>query len=113
MRQRPGWVFIDILMSLILIGLLATMLAAGANWHHRALTHLAESRAAFRLAESALISLQAAQPIDSSKFTCRQLSPSPDLPAMTWVQVTATVNGRSATLTGLVPKTNLPTGGGS
>jgi hypothetical protein len=103
MRRRRGWVFVDVVMGLILVGLTGTMLAAAGTWHYRLLKHLADSRAATRAAESALISIQAGEPVDQGKFAVRQLPTASDALGMQWVEVSATVDGRSASLVGLVP----------
>lgn len=113
MRSRRGWVFIDVVMGVILVGMIAGMLGAAAGWHYRALKHLADTRAATRLAESTLISLQTGQPVAAADSKCRELSAATDLPGMTWVEVSATVDGRSASLVGLVPNNSLTPAGGS
>jgi hypothetical protein len=103
MKRRRGWVFVDVVMGLILLGLSGTMLVVAANWHYRLLKHLADSRAATRLAESELISLQAGEPVDQGKFAVHQLPTASGSPGMQWVEVSATVDGRGASLVGLVP----------
>ena len=103
MKRRRGWVFVDVVMGLILLGLIGTMLAAAATWHYRLLQHLADSRAATRAAESALVSMQAGEPVGQGKFAVHALPTASDSPGMQWVEVSATVDGRSASLVGLVP----------
>ncbi len=114
MRIRRGWVFIDVVMAMILVSLIATMLGAAANWHQRALTHLSDSRSATRLAESAILSMQSGQALSQSAdaaLTIHKLSDSSDVPGKTWVEVDATVGNRRASLVGLVPQNTLPGGG--
>jgi|ERR1700678_2331059 hypothetical protein len=114
MRARRGWVFIDVVMAMILVSLIAAMLGAAADWHQRALRHLADSRSATRLAESAILSMQSGQTPPASgdaALTIHKLSNSSDIPGKTWVEVDATVGKRHASLVGLVPPNTLPGGG--
>jgi hypothetical protein len=114
MRARRGWVFIDVVMAMILVSLIAAMLGLAADWHQRALRHLADSRSATRLAESAILSMQSGQapsPSGDAALTVRKLSDSSDVPGKTWVEVDATVGNRRASLIGLVPQNTLPGGG--
>lgn len=114
MRFRRGWVFIDVVMAMILISLIAAMLGAAANWHQRALRHLADSRSATRLAESAILSMQSGQTPSrgsDAALTIHKLSDSSDIPGNAWVEVDATVGNRRASLVGLVPQNTLPGGG--
>jgi hypothetical protein len=109
MRCRRGWVFMDVVMAMILLSLVAAILSTAAGWHQRALRHLADSRAAVRAAESALISLQAGQiPPNDSTIFLHKLTASSDVPGKAWVEVDAKAGQRSASLIGLVPA-----GGGS
>jgi type II secretory pathway pseudopilin PulG len=114
MRSRRGWVFIDVVMAIILVSIIAAMLSAAADWHQRALRHLTDSRSATRLAESAISSMQSGQTPSQggdSGLTFHKLSASSDFPGKTWVQVEATVGNRRASLIGLVPQNALPGGG--
>jgi Tfp pilus assembly protein PilX len=114
MRAPRGWVFVDVVMAMILVSLIAAMLGAAANWHQRALTHLADSRSATRLAESAILSMQSGQTPPQSAdatLTIHKLSDASDVPGKTWVEVDATVANRRASLIGLVPQNTLPGGG--
>ena len=120
MRARNGWVFLDVVMGIILVSFIAAILGAAADFHQRALRHLADSRAAVRLAESALLSMQSGQTPPSygdASLTFHRLSGSSDSPGKTWVRVEAAVGGRRASLVGLVPQNAVPTerssGGGS
>jgi Tfp pilus assembly protein PilX len=113
MRRRRGWVFLDVLVGLMILGIIGLTLGAGAAWHQRALAHLSDMRAASRVAESALISMQAREQFDRSKVVCREVAGAQNPAGMSWVEVSAKVNGRSASLVGLVPKESLSAGGGS
>jgi len=112
MRHRRGWVFVDVLMGMILITLIAAMLAAAAGWQQRALRHLADARAATRTAESALLAMQSGRALapNAGVHVLRLLTVS-NVPGEIWVQVDADQNGRAATLVGLVPQNALPAGG--
>ena len=108
MAQMParhrGWVFLDVLSGLVIVAILAGTLGAAVASRERALHHLADVRAAQRLAESALISLQSGQTAPAEGISIRDLpDASPNLQSK-WVQVTATVNGRQAQIIGLVAK---------
>lgn len=107
MRRRSGWVFIDVLTGIILVGALALILAAGASRQERGERHIANTRAAARLAESTLISLQALQqpalPRDA-RVVIRDLGPFADLPGMRWNEVRAEIGDQKVSIIGLVPK---------
>jgi hypothetical protein len=120
MRARNGWVFLDVVMGIILVSFIAAILGAAADFHQRAQRHLADTRAAARLAESALLSMQSGQtprPFGEASLAFHRLSASSDFPGKTWVRVEAAVGDRTASLVGLVPQTAVPTerssGGGS
>ena len=109
MPQRPtkcsrGWVFLDVVMALAIVAILAGILGSAAAARQRALHHLADSRAASRLAESVLISLQSAQPAPAGSIVIREISTASPVPAEKWIEVQATVNNRQADIIGLVPK---------
>src|SRR5271168_3978959 len=108
MRARRGWVFIDVMMAIILVTLIAAMLGAAADWHQRALRHLVDSRSATRMAESAILSMQSGQSPSDAGLIFHRLSAPSDSPGKTWVQVEATVGNRRASLVGLVPQNALP-----
>jgi Tfp pilus assembly protein PilX len=115
MRARRGWVFIDVVMAMILVSLIAAMLGVAADWHQRALRHLADSRSATRLAESAILSMQSGETPSQSGdagVTISKLSDASDVPGKAWVRVEATVGNRRSSLVGLVPQ-NVSSGGGS
>jgi hypothetical protein len=104
-KNHPaGWVFLDVLSGLLIVALLAATLGAAAAARERALHHLADTRAAMRAAESALISLQSGDTRPAEGVAIRRLPDVSPNPLSEWVQVRATVNGREAQLVGLVPK---------
>jgi hypothetical protein len=106
-----GWVFLDVLVGLLILSIIGLTLGAGAAWHQRALGHLADTRAASRLAESALTSLQAGQHLSTSGVHYHALAGKQQISGMSWIEVSATFNGRSATLVGLVPSQSVAGGG--
>jgi hypothetical protein len=114
MRHRRGWVFLDVLMGMILISIIAATLGLAVGSYHRALMHLADLRSASTFAESALISLQTGEtshvPLNV-KLEFHTLPAPPGIPGQTWVEVETTVGSRHATLVGLVPQRSLPGGG--
>lgn len=104
-NDRRGFLIIDMLIGLTLLGTLATVLAIGVRSQQKGAAHLAESRAALRAAEAALIDLQsgANQPTPRRGVTVR-VTDDPTTPASAghrWVRIEAICNGRSATLYGL------------
>jgi hypothetical protein len=101
---RKGWVFLDVVMALTIVAILGLVLGSAADARQRALNHLADSRAAERLAESALISLQAGQAAPGGAVIVHNLSIAAPVPDRNWVEVDATVNKREAAIIGLVPK---------
>jgi type II secretory pathway pseudopilin PulG len=115
-RAHRGWVFLDVLMAITIVAILTAILGLAVASHRRGLKHLADSRSATRLAESALISMQSGQSPSipaNSNLAFHELPVSPDLPGDVWIEVEASVNGRPASLVGLVPRNSLPHGGGS
>jgi type II secretory pathway pseudopilin PulG len=116
MRHSRGWVFLDVVMAIMIVAILAAILGFAAASHQRGLKHLADSRSATRLAESALISMQSGQSPSipaNSNLAFHELPVSPEFPGKVWIEVDAAVNGRQASLVGLVPRNSLPHGGGS
>ena len=116
MRPSRGWVFLDVLMGILIVAILAAILGLAAASHQRGLKHLADSGSATRLAESALISMQCGQSPSipaNCKLAVRQLSVPSEFPGRIWIEVDAAVNGRHASLVGLVPQNLVPRDGGS
>jgi hypothetical protein len=101
--MRRGWVFIDALWGMILISMIAGIFATAMNRRQVGLARLADSRAACRLSEEALIDLQEGRglPPLSSDESLRIVK----LDAQgTWVRVEGTVRGRDAQLIGYLPR---------
>jgi type II secretory pathway pseudopilin PulG len=105
-RSR-GFFTTDALVGLLIIAALAAALAVGLGRQRRATTRLADSREATRLAERALVALQSdrAPPTAGAEETIvvAKLSGASST-GQQWVEVTATVRARSASLIGLVPR---------
>jgi type II secretory pathway pseudopilin PulG len=107
MKQRRGYVLLEALTGLAILGILAIAISLTAESQRRALVHLSDSRAACRSAESALILLQSGQAIPNPAVTSIQkLQDATELPGAMWAQSSANLNGRPADVIGL-----LPTGG--
>jgi len=102
-RRDRGWVFIDVLNGLIIVAILAAILGAAATARQRAMKRLSDSREAQRVAEAAIISMQAGQPAGNG-VVVRPLSTESPVEGKLWVQVEATVNHRQGEIVGLVPK---------
>jgi hypothetical protein len=102
--RHRGWVFLDVLSGLVIVAILAGTLGAAVASRERALHHLADTRAAQRLAEATLISLQSGEAAPTDGIAVRDLADGSPSPQSKWVEVTATVNGRRAQIVGLVPR---------
>jgi len=100
----------DTVAAMVLLSFMAGVLAVAVNRQQTGLRRLENSRAAARLAESALISLQDGRVLPQSadgRINMRRLataSPS----NMAWMKVTAIVQGRSVELIGLAPAGGQP-----
>lgn len=106
MRKRGGWFLIDALVAIGVIALLTTALATSMTKQRRAEDRLAASRESVRLAEQALVALQAKQSAPQPpEGTSLQVLPSDaSAPAgWRWVTVRVTRDGRTITVTGLAP----------
>lgn len=107
MRKRHrAFMVMDAIVGLAILALLGVIVAGELTWHARAAKRLANVRAAAQLAESALFDLQqghqpsTAQGTDQIKV--EQLSGGDPMSHRSWVRVTATLDGQSAALVGLV-----------
>jgi hypothetical protein len=103
----------EVLSALAIVALLTVVLASAVGRERAAANHLADSRAAARLAERAALALQLHQPLDRSAGTV-QIVPlvgadAASAPAgFTWANLRATANGQSAQLTALLPAPAIP-----
>jgi hypothetical protein len=82
----------DGIASLFLLSMLVAVLAKTVNDRCRAVARLADTRDASRFAEAALLDLQQGRSVERG-VAVRSLDDG-------WVQVSASVNGRTVTLTG-------------
>jgi type II secretory pathway pseudopilin PulG len=107
----------DALAGLILVAALAAALVATAKQQGVADARLAETRAAARLAEAVLLSLQTDQPSpqDETATILVEPDPAPSPPGWSWARVSVQMGTNHAELTGLVrqsaPATRPATGG--
>jgi type II secretory pathway pseudopilin PulG len=105
--RRRGFMVMDAAAGLFLIGLVATLLVTSVSRQQSASRRLGDTRDAMRAAEDALIRLQTGQPApttdDRTTFLVRDLPDASPVSRMRWIEISAMVNGRKATVTGLVP----------
>lgn len=107
--RRRGIVMLDVLVGLALVSALAATLILLASRQRRVSVGLADVRAAGRAAEAALADLQAGRPPtpgpgEAVEVVRAATGGADAAPAgRAWVTVKATMNGRTASLTGLVP----------
>jgi len=109
MRNR-GWVLLEVLWSVIIMTALAGVLALAARRDSIGLAHLSDSRASARVAESVLTAMQFGRTppaADDAKVSVKQLATPSEAAGMVWVEVTAEISKRSATLVGLVPQDSI------
>ncbi|MGA2582400.1 MAG: type II secretion system protein [Tepidisphaeraceae bacterium] len=107
MKQRRGYVLLEALMGLAMLGILAIAISLSAESQRRALIHLSDSRDACRSAESALTVLESGQSVPNPpEVSIKKLQDAPELPGATWMQSSANLNGRPADVIGLVPEEN-------
>jgi Tfp pilus assembly protein PilX len=106
MKHLPprGFVFMDVLVGMLLVGMLGAMLGAAAAMEQRSIKHLDDTRAAYRMAEMALLSMSSGQSIPAGQsLHVRKLQNSAQVNGMNWVEVQASVHGCTSSLVGLVP----------
>jgi hypothetical protein len=105
-RFRRGFFSADVIGAIILVSITAVLLAAAVHHTQRGSARLADSRAAVNLAEQTLIALQAGLTVPKAPEGAKVQIEMSDAPGaadgLAWATVTAQVNGRSASLTGLV-----------
>jgi len=113
--RRNGWIFLEVLVATNVVGILAVVLATAVGAHQKAINHLADTRAASRLAESAILSMQSGQsPLprgEDQSVAIHPISQATYFSGMSWVEIDASFHGRRAALIGLVPTGSTPGGG--
>jgi hypothetical protein len=115
--QRRAFFAADLIIALGLTVTVGTLLVVAVSRHNRGADRLAETREAVSLAENTMIALQTGQPIphaaQGQKIQVQKLDTPSGVEGMAWATVKTVVNGRSATLTGLVRASATSTGGAS
>jgi hypothetical protein len=102
--RRRGFFISDAILGLAILVMIATALAIAAGRQNTAARKLANSRSAARMAERALVAMQSRTPVEASpSVKVERLADASPAKGYTWVQVTATVEGRRALLIGLAP----------
>ena len=96
---RRGFFVLDAVTGLLILAALAVALTAALVSHGRLGRRLADTRAAVRLAERALID-PALDPPAGTSVRFRRIGGGPD--DLIWVEAAATVDGRTAELAGLL-----------
>jgi hypothetical protein len=108
MKRRRALVFADAVVGLALITVIAGLLAVAVNRHQAAMNQLANSRAASRLAQSALISLERGRPLPNDPRLAMRVLPSPangpPIEGTRWIEIRATVNGQTEQFVALARK---------
>jgi type II secretory pathway pseudopilin PulG len=102
-RQRSAFLTLDVIVALAVVVTLSAVLAVSLSRMHQASLRMADERAAVRLAETAILHLQARDKTPLLAQTSLRPLTNPAPPAQTWVEVTAKYNTRPASLIGLIP----------
>src|SRR2546421_2619594 len=98
--RGPGFMMIDVMAGIILLTALAGALAVATNLRQRNAQHLADQRAAMRIAQDALAAGQAPENSPAKISIART---GKHLGQREWIEVTVLYNGRHAALAGLAP----------
>ena len=98
----------EVISAIAIVGALAVLLASAVGRERAAAAHLADSRSAARLAERAVLALQLHQHLEqvggAVHVTRLVNTDAATAPAgFAWVKLQASVGGRNADLTALVP----------
>ena len=108
--RRAGFLEIDVLAGLVIVGALAMALAAVLGRQHRAVQKLADTRAAMQVAESVLTDLQSGRSGPApSAAPDTSVEVRPAVPADSgeragkWVEVVVSVRAGHASLVGALP----------
>jgi hypothetical protein len=103
--DRSGFLVADILLGLVLLGVATTFVAVAARQSAAATQRLAQTRAAARLAEEVITSLQAGEPVpseDGGQVEVERLASPVAFEGFAWARVTVRRDGREVRLVGLV-----------
>ena len=111
-RRRAGFFLTDSVVGFLLIGVLGLVLVVGVTTAAKAHRRLADSAAATVAAEQAMALLRDRQPVPQTlNDVAVQVQAAEGGQAVVghrWVEITATRNGRTATLVGLAPEGAMP-----
>ena len=114
MRRHHGFLTAEAIVALALVAFVLVLLATGVGRQSKASNRLSDSRMATALAEQTLTALQTggAVPLTSEGKSVRikRLDTPSEVKGLAWATVEARVNGRSASLSGLVRDEALPGG---
>jgi hypothetical protein len=106
-KYHRGFIHIDIAIGLAVVAILALGIAMLVSQGNHASQQLARTRAATRLAEDVLWSLQTGESLpvqsDDVKFQITPVEGGQTVPDYRWCEIVATDHGRSARVTGLAP----------
>jgi type II secretory pathway pseudopilin PulG len=107
-RPRRGIFLIDAIVGFLLIGVLGLTLVLAITTSSQARRRLDDSAAATVAAEQTLALLRDGQPapqdLNGAQIKVEAAPGGQEVKGAQWLQVTATRNGRSATLTAFLPK---------
>ena len=111
--QRDGFIILDAVFGLTIIGILTVAMATATGRQRSASLRLADSRSAVRIAEAALLDMQSnrqpgEKPVDCSIVISPAAGAQEAVKGFQWVKVNVVYRGRSASLIGLVPESNMP-----
>lgn len=108
-----GFVFLDIMFGLGLLGLITFVIVAGVGRQQRAAQKLSDTRAATRLAEDALVALRAgaAAPAEEGVQLMRLADAAPE--GFVWARAEARSGTAQAQVVGLVPISAAPAAEGT
>jgi type II secretory pathway pseudopilin PulG len=105
-RHSRGFLMADVILGMLLIGLILGLMTSTMSMWHRSSVRLLHERRATAEAERALTLLRAGQSSATDAAAILLIEPlSGDAPqGLRWTRVTASVEGRSASLIGLLPE---------
>jgi type II secretory pathway pseudopilin PulG len=96
---------VDVIMAIGVVLILAGALAVSLTRRQAVSNHLADSRAATRVAEQVLTALQSGEPLPAgdaeTKIAVKPVAGAADVAGLRWVSVAVTRGGRAASLVGL------------
>ena len=116
-KHLRGFFSAEAIVALALLAFIMILLAVALGRQQKVLNRVADSRAALRIAEATLTAMQthriAPTAAPASAVRIIKLDTPCECSGYAWAKVQATVNGRSASLVGVVPASSIPPRGGS